>query len=779
MKLTRNLLLGVSIIGLFSTSCSMKQTVQADYEVVPIPTEIKCSRQTSFILKDGIRICYPTGNEQMKRNAEFLAQYVKEQTGILLTTNEINGEPGKGDIILSLGMKNDNKEAYNLTVNANNISISAPSEAGIFYGIQTLRKSIGVTQSSRVELSGVEINDHPEYGYRGMMLDVCRHFFTLDEVKTYLDIMALHNQNRLHLHLTEDQGWRVEIKKYPKLTEIGSVRKETVIGRLDSGKYDGKPYGGFYTQNELKELVAYAAERYITIIPEIDLPGHMQAALAAYPELGCTGGPYEVLTKWGVSDNVLCAGNDKTIDFLKDVLSEILQIFPSEYIHVGGDECPKKEWEKCAKCQAKARALGLRTDKHHTKEQRLQSYIMHEMEEYLNDNGRQLIGWDEILEGGLSPNSTVMSWRGEKGGMEAARQNHDVIMTPNSYVYFDYYQANDRDNEPLAIGGYLPMEKVYSYCPKPAGLTEAEQKHIVGVQANVWTEYMPNFEQVQYMILPRMAALSETQWPSQNNKDYEAFLKRMPRLIDIYDLHGWNYATHIFDVNTSITPNIETGVLNVAARTIDNAYIYYTLDGSEPTEKSAKYVEELKINKSVELKMTAIRANRKSRVSSDVIKFSKSTLKPVTLLQPTHKRYTFDGQNTLVDGINGNYNYKTGRWIGFYKNDMEAVIDLKEEMEVSSATINTCVEKGDWIFDARGMSVAVSGDNKAFKEVAAEDYPAMEKDSRNGVYTHKLKFEPVKARYVKVKAISEKHIPGWHGGKGKTGFLFVDEISVN
>lgn len=769
-------LLGWSLAGLLMTACSNQPTTVANYEVVPMPLEINTTQQASFLLKSGVTVYYPAGNEKMQRNAEFLASYVKAQTGIELQVQA--GEGGKGGIVLQLVLANDNPEAYQLKVDASQVVISSPSEAGVFYGIQTLRKAVDVAEGSNVELPAVEIKDQPRFGYRGMMLDVGRHFFSMDEIKTYIDMMALHNINRFHWHLSEDQGWRIEIKKYPKLTEIGSMRKETVIGH-NSGKYDGKPYGGFYTQEQAKEIVAYAAERYITVIPEIDLPGHMQAALAAYPELGCTGGPYEVWTQWGVSDNVLCAGNDQTIQFIKDVLAEIVEIFPSEYIHVGGDECPKVKWSTCPKCQARIKALGLKSDNKHTKEERLQSYVIHEAEEFLNSKGRKMIGWDETLEGGLAPNATVMSWRGEAGGIEAAKQHHDVVMTPNTYLYFDYYQSKDTETEPMAIGGYLPIERVYSYEPMPKSLSPEEQKYIVGVQANLWTEYIPDFKQVQYMVLPRMAALSESQWCAPEKKNYEAFLQRVSRLVNIYAKNGWNYATHIFDVMLDLKPNTETGTLDAVARTIDNAPIYYTLDGSEPTTASEKYTDVIKIDKPCTLRTVAIRPSGSSKITKDEISFSKSSMKPITMLQPINKQYEFSGATVLVDGMTGNMNYKTGRWIAFYTNDLEAVIDLKEATEISSMTLHTCVEKGDWIFDTRGITVSVSDDNQTFKEVASEAYPAMKESDPNQIYTHELKFDPVKTRYVKVKALSEQKIPSWHGGKGNPGFLFVDEIILN
>ena len=763
-----------AMAGLMMASCASQPAAVADYDLVPLPLQTAAVQQAPFVLKSGIPVYYPAGNEELQRNAGFLAGYLKAQTGIEVAVKE--GE-GQGGITLAMDDGVQAPEGYRLTVGADGVRIVGATPAGVFYGIQTLRKAVGAQAAASVELPAVDITDQPRFGYRGMMLDVGRHFYSMDELKTYIDMLALHNVNRFHWHLSEDQGWRIEIKKYPKLTEVGSKRSETVIGH-NSGKYDGKPYGGFYTQEQAREIVAYAAERYITVIPEIDLPGHMLGALAAYPELGCTGGPYEVWRQWGVSEDVLCAGNDQTIAFIKDVLAEIIDIFPSEYIHVGGDECPKVRWTTCPKCQARIKALGLKSDSKHTKEERLQSYVIHEAEEFLNSKGRKMIGWDETLEGGLAPNATVMSWRGEGGGIEAARQRHDVVMTPNTYVYFDYYQAQDKENEPIAIGGYLPMEKVYSYEPMPKALTPEEQKYIIGVQANLWTEYIPTFAQVQYMVLPRMAALCESQWCAPDKKDYPAFLQRCSRLVDIYKAYGWNYAKHIFDVQLQLTPNSETGTLDVIAGTIDNAPVYYTLDGSEPTAAATRYTEVVKIDKPAILRTVAIRPEGATRVTTDTIRFSKSSMKPITMLQPVNKQYEFGGAPTLVDGMTGNHNYKTGRWIAFYRNDMEAVIDLKEATEISSMTLNTCVEKGDWVFDARSIKVEVSDDNQTFRQVAREDYPAMKETDPNKIYTHTLTFAPVSARYVKVTAIPEHSLPAWHGGKGHPSFLFVDEITL-
>lgn len=765
---------------LFSTcfyACSEKRTLNSDYEIIPKPLDVNCKGDASFLLKDGVAVIYPENNRKMQDNAEFLVDYVEKQTGVKLTSHA--GMPVDGAICLTLDLSDDNAEAYKLIVNDKRVCISGASEAGVFYGIQTLRKSLPVAQDINVNLSAVEIYDKPRFAYRGAMLDVARHFYTVDEVKTFIDMLALHNINRFHWHLTDDQGWRIEIKKYPKLMSVASERKETVVGRWYSGIYDGKPYGGYYTQDELRDVIDYAAKRHITIIPEVDLPGHMQAALTAYPELGCTGGPYEVRTIWGVSQDVLCVGNDFTLQFVKDVLSEVADIFPSEYIHIGGDECPKVRWEKCPKCQERIKSLGLKSDAKHTKEQRLQSYMIQEAAKYLKEKGKRIIGWTEILEGGLVPDATLMSWIGESGGIEAAHQHHDVIMTPNTYLYFDYYQSKKVEDEPLAIGGYLPIEKTYNYEPMPKELTKEEQQYIKGVQANLWTEYIPVFSQVQYMVLPRLGAAAEVQWTDPSKKDYKDFLRRVPHLVAVYDCYGWNYATHVYDVNVDMKADTVNHVLNVQLSTMADDPIYYTLDGQDPTEKSLKYTKPFTIDQSVVLKTMAVHPDRTSKISVDTIRFNKATLKPVVLLQPNESRFSPDGPVVLVDGRNGNHSFDTGAWLAVADNDLEAVINMQAETILSSASVHVYVRKDAWLFDARGFSVSVSSDNKNYKEVASQEYKQMQESDSDGIIEHELSFDPCKATYVKIKVISEKSMPDWHWDAGKAPFLLVDEIILN
>ena len=769
----------MGLAGLFAAGCMLfscsSEVKEANYQIIPIPQEIVMGQDGAFTLANGTKVLYPEGNEKMQKNAQFLADYVKELTGNTLSVEA--GTEGKG-IILQVTPNEAQSEGYQLTVSADKVVINGGSEAGVFYGIQTLRKSIPAGQGSNVSLPAVEINDAPRFSYRGAMLDVSRHFFTVDEVKSFIDMLALHNINRFHWHLSDDQGWRIEIKCRPLLTEKSSKRKETVIGR-NSGKYDGIPHEGFYTQEQIKEIIAYAADQHIIIIPEIDMPGHMQGALHAYPELGCTGGPYEVWTQWGVSDDVLCAGNDEVLKFIEDVLGEVVELFPSEYIHVGGDECPKTRWKECPKCQARIKELGIKGDSKHTAEEYLQSFIINHAEKFLNSKGRQMIGWDETLEGGLAPNATVMSWRGEGGGIEAAKQKHNVIMSPNTYLYFDYYQTKDIDSEPLAIGGYLPLENVYKYEPMPKSLTPEEQKYIIGVQANMWVEYVATLEHLQYMELPRMAALSEIQWSAADKKDYENFLSRLPQLTSLYDVKNYNYATHAFDITARLVPNTEEEALEVTFKTIDNCPIYYTLDGTEPTAASTKYEGTLKLKESCVIKAKGIRPTGETRIFTEEVKIHKASFKPITMLQPINPQYAFEGAGVLLDGLKGNFNYKTGRWIAFYKNDMEAVIDMKQPTEISSVSISTLVEKGDWVFDARKFSVAISEDGKNFKEIAKEEYKEMTLDDPNKIYDHTLTFEPVKAQYIKVYVQPEHKLPNWHGGRGHQSFVFIDEITVN
>ncbi len=553
-----------TLLLLASCQTDSRPVVQATFEgVIPRPLTIDTiPDRPCYILDRNTVIRYTPETSEMKRHALFLQQYAEDVLGWQIPVKPgiaIRPAGSNNGILLKLEKGDRDSEAYDLLVSTDQIWINSTGTAGIFYGIQTLRKALasgiatndeqlanGKDEGYRASLPTVHITDAPRFAYRGMHLDVCRHFFPLDSVKAYIDMLALHNINTFHWHLTDDQGWRIEIKQYPELTTIGSVRKGTMIGR-DFSSNDSIPVGGFFTQDEAREIVRYAAERHIEVIPEIEMPGHMQGALAAYPQLGCTGGPYDVIGWWGISDDVLCMGNPEVVKFCTNILDEIMDIFPSKYIHIGGDECPKVRWEKCPKCQAKVRELGLKKDKQFTAEQRLQSWFTRQIDDYLTAHGHTAIGWDEILEGGISDNAVVMSWRGTEGAVEAARQGHHSILVPTGYFYFDYYQRKNHEHEPLAIGGYVPIEKVYSFNPIPEALTADQQKYIWGVQANIWTEYIHTFHHVQYMALPRMAALAEVQWCQPERKDYARFFQSLGNLTGLYDLYGWRWSRQAYE----------------------------------------------------------------------------------------------------------------------------------------------------------------------------------------------------------------------------------------
>lgn len=775
MKVKRSItLLAAAVLGLGSSVFATDIT--ANYDVIPKPFSVSATTGNSFTLSSKTTIVYPAKDTKLKRNAEFLADYIKTLTGKELRIS--TKAPRKGAIILTANLNNENKDAYRLQITADRITIDGASAAGNFYGIQTLRKSIPQATDDNVIFTPVIIDDQPRFAYRGAHLDVSRHFFPADSVKSFIDMIALHNANKFHWHLTDDQGWRLQLKKHPRLTEVGSTRNGTCI-KNDFSTNDNIPYGGYYTQEEVKDIIRYAAERHIDIIPEIDLPGHMLAALKAYPNLGCTGGPYELWTRWGVSDDVLCAGNDSTLKFIDDVLNEVAEIFPSEYIHVGGDECPKTRWKACPKCQARIAELGLKSDEHSTAEQKLQTYIMTHASNTLARHGRKMIGWDEILEGGLTPGAIVMSWRGEEGGRDAARLNHDAIMTPTSYCYFDYYQSRDRATEPFAIGGYVPVQRVYSYEPVPEGLSAEQAKHIIGTQANLWTEYIPTYSQVEYMELPRFAALSEVQWTDPAKKNYSDFVRRVPQLINHYKALGYTYADHIFDVTGSLKPDVKNKSIIAEFQTADDATIRYTLDGSEPTATSPLYKGAVSINKTAVIKAAAFRPEGRSRrIFTDSVTFNKATISNVSLPTPPHSSYKANGGLTLVDGKFGTETFNTGEWLGFVGTPMVAIVDLGSAQQFSSVKVRNLIDTGSWIFDARSIKIETSSDGTNFTEAASLEIPALSKEVRE-IVTHKLSFAPVNARYIRVTEVGEKSIPSFHGGAGNPGFIFVDELVVD
>ena len=543
-------------IALVIASTLSASAQRAEYDVIPLPKEVKVDSANVFVLKNGMGVSFDASNEEVYRNVLFFRQWIEETTGITLklapgdkkaaVRMSLDYPKAKGEVESDL--TEQQKEAYMIKVDKKGIAIIARQPIGLFRAAQTLRKSLPIVKNAdKVELPYAEIFDEPRFEYRGVLLDCGRHYFTVEFIKKFLDVMALHGSNQFHWHLTEDQGWRFEVKAYPSLAQKGSVRAETVIGPGNSGIYNGTPYGGYYTQEECREVVRYAAELYINVVPEIDLPGHMQSALHVFPHLGCTGGPYPVRTYWGVSREVLCGGNPETLTFLKTVLGELCDVFPSKYIHIGGDECPKHRWQKCPTCQAKIKELGLKNDGKHTPENQLQSYINREVESFMKERGRAIIGWDEILEGGLSGESIIMSWRGTKGGIAAARQGHRVIMSPNVFSYIDHPQLKDLGKQPRTTDSYIvSASKVYSFEPLiPDSLTKEQQRLILGPQVNLWTEHVAYPQHAFYQLLPRLGASSEVQWCNPDQKNFDYFKKRLPRLKKLYDLIGVNYCKQL------------------------------------------------------------------------------------------------------------------------------------------------------------------------------------------------------------------------------------------
>lgn len=524
---------------------------KADYaQVIPQPRSVNMQKGAPFLLQSSTVITYTAGND-MQRNAAFLSQWINELTGVKLGVQATKGK-AKSVISLVIDPKAkdiNNTEGYAINITNKGIVVRGKTAAGVFYGCQTLRKTMPALKNADgtavIEMPAVAITDEPRFGYRGMHLDCSRHFYKASFVKQYIDMIALHNMNRFHWHLTDDQGWRFAVDKYPKLATIASQRNGTMLGHCPN-VIDHTPYGGYYTDEEIKDIIKYAADRYITIIPEVDMPGHMMAVLAAYPELGCTGGPYETAMRWGIFEDILCAGNPKSYEFLEAVLDKVCDLFPSRYIHIGGDEAPRTRWEKCPKCQAIIAKEGIVAKDGHSKEALLQGYLTHKVQAYLEAKGRRIIGWDELLGCDVDTTATIMSWRGSEPGAKGAKLGHDVIMTPMPHCYFDFYQTKDIRNEPVAIGNFLDVAKVYAMQPVADGLSPEAAKHIIGVQANVWTEYITCPEYVEYMILPRMAALAEVQWMPESQKNFDAFKKRITSFRSIYDHYGWTVAPHLW-----------------------------------------------------------------------------------------------------------------------------------------------------------------------------------------------------------------------------------------
>lgn len=766
---------------------------QKQLDLIPYPVEV--TQGTGyFIIKNTVTVSSSLPAHEWKNLFPYFKNEMKKQFGIAVK-EVAKGQPA--DISFNMRrMPTSGKPAYQLEVTKKGVLINSNFAEPAFHAIQTLFQLLPIDKKVPGQIPVVKIFDHARFEYRGMHLDVSRHFFPVDFVKKYIDYLAYHKLNTFHWHLTDDQGWRIEIKKYPSLTNIGSWRNGTIIGRYPGTGSDNKGYGGYYTQEQIKEVVKYAKDRFIEVIPEIEMPGHGSAAIAAYPWLSCfpekpTEIPANMISQkssseqrngqvklvqetWGVFDDVFCAGNDSTFMFLQNVMDEVIGLFPSKYFHIGGDECPKTHWKICPRCQQRKKELGLK-DEHE-----LQSYFVQRMEKYLNSKGKTLIGWDEILEGGLAPKAIVMSWRGETGGIEAAKQQHQVIMTPGNPVYFDHSQSENEDS--ITIGGYNPIEKVYAYEPVPKELTTEEGNYILGAQANLWTEYIENNRKVEYMLFPRMAALSEVVWSSKENRNWESFEKRLMMQFKRYEKWGANYSKAYFDLKATVMPSKDNNAVSWKLESKIKESIIQYRDKEDKDDIGVSdffdYTAPFNVEKSTTYEAVTKIANKQlGNALLQKFHFNKATGKPITLHIPPSKNYPGDGAFTLVNGIQNQKGLaRSKEFLGFSGADCEALINLGSFQEISSVTVHVFQQKGSWIWNPASVEVFSSVDGMYFSSLGSSgDVTATA--SGNGTVT--VNFTNTPTSFIKVIVKNFGDIPEGNPGAGKKAWLFVDEIEVN
>ncbi len=749
--------------------------------IIPLPVEAKLISGDPFILTKKTPFFFISGRA-MANVIEFNALLKKTYGYELTWTNEILDSNQK---FIYLALPKDSTipdEGYKLLVNSHYIKATATSRSGLFYALVSVLQMMQPTQDGdgAFTVPACEITDYPRFKWRGMHLDVCRHFFGKEFIKKYIDLLALHKMNTFHWHLTEDQGWRIQIKKYPWLTEIGGWRSGSMVGRYSDHNIDTVRYGGFYTQEDIQEIVKYAASRHVTIIPEIEMPGHALAALAAYPSLSCTGGPFDVAREWGVFDDVYCAGNENTFTFIEDVLTEVCALFPGKYIHIGGDECPKERWKTCPKCQKRIKDEGLK-DEHE-----LQSYFIRRIEKFLNSKGKQIIGWDEILEGGLAPNAAVMSWRGEEGGIQAANQQHNVVMSPGTHCYFDHYQG-EPDLEPIAIGGYTTVEKVYGYDPVPAALHDSLSKYIMGAQGNVWTEYILNEKQVEYMAFPRTCALAEVLWSPKEKRDQLDFMRRLQHHLTLLEKWKVGYARSMYQVKfathyVEISKNPASRVLGIEFQTSTypaeiEVYIQY-MDGKSRDTSATLQLDAKEWPDWILLGSATIRVRITGENSFNFFQFylSKCTGKPISFSTLPHKNYRTNIDYTLVNGVKGEVPRRNDQWLAWQGEDVEMTIDLLSPMEIEQVEIGYLQHKVHWIYLPKEITIAVSTNGKKYKNIRIINGETIQQNPRQLI----VNFEKQKKiRYVKITAKNAGKVPEGNQGAGEDSWLFFDEILIN
>ena len=742
--------------------------------IIPYPQSVK-KLDGEFVFGKSTRIVYDKNNNEIAVALEPLLSKLKQAAGINLAY--ATQKPRRDFVTVELTDKITQPEGYHLLIGKHGISIEAASPAGVFYAVQSVLQLLPaeienaqLVQNVQWKITAADIDDKPVFAYRGLMLDVARHFMPYSFLEKMVDLMAMQKMNTFHLHLTDSQGWRFESKKYPKLTRIGAYRKGTPLNTTYD--YDSRPtdtlYGGFYTQKQLRKLVAYAKTKFITIIPEIEMPAHSRAALASYPELACLDSTGHTFTYPSQIQDEYCT-KDSTFTFLTDILTEVMDVFPSKYIHIAGDEASKVNWKKCPICQKRM------ADEHLTSVDELQSYFIKRIEKFVNEKGRNIIGWDEILEGGLAPNATVMSWRGEKGGMDAAEQGHKVIMTPEDYCYLDHYQSNDTA-EPAAFGGLTTLATVYSYHPLPAELDSEDSKLITGTQGNLWTEYVPTYQHAEYMFFPRSTALAEVAWTG-NKLTYDDFTTRLLGYLKRLDDHNVNYSRHLFDIKLNTVTDSVTHQLKAVPAGIPAGFdVYYTTDGTRPTAGAQKYTGPITIQGNAEVNVGVI---YNGRLVDDVQKsftLNKATGKPSTLTTPPNKQYNKGGDHAWNNGILGSDNrFNDGEWLGWNGKDFEGTVDLETPQTVNTVTSRFFNKPSSWIYMPSSVTVSVSNDGVNFKEVSTNTDLASDKD---GLHVLKVDMSGITTRYIRVLAKNFGLIPKGKASEGNPAWLFVDELKV-
>jgi len=760
----KKFLLPVIILCLFIVQSLSSQNRQ--HTIIPQPVQV--SPGNGFFIFSADLQVYCSNNDILEE-AHIFNEYLNTFYGFSLQPSLFRMDRDFIELAVDTAL---GEEEYHLEISPYSIEICGGGKAGVFYGIQTLLQMLPADMLPPYNIPCVQIHDYPRFQWRGMHLDVSRHFFPKEFIFRYIDFLAMYKMNTFHWHLTDDQGWRIEIKKYPLLTKAGAWRKGTHHGHSSEDVFiaDTTLYGGFYTQDDIKEIVAYAQARHITIVPEIEMPGHSMAALHAYPHLSCTGKQEPVATSWGVFEHVFCT-KDEVFEFLENVLAEVMELFPGEYIHIGGDECPKTNWKKCSICQARIQSEELKD------EYELQSYFIRRIEKFVNSKGRKIIGWDEILEGGLAPNAAVMSWRGTEGGIEAARAGHHAVMTPGSHCYFDHYQG-DPANEPLAIGGYTTVDKVYSYEPVPAELNEKEAKYILGAQGNVWTEYMNNEQHVEYMIFPRLCALSEVVWTPAEQKDWIDFRRRLIGHFDFFEHSGINYSKALFEIRKRvICDTIQRKIFLELSQELSMGEIKYHIEISQKMHTiSQAYTQPVEIAGSYTVFARVIDAQGSERGSaSQAFVKSLSSGARISLTYPPSSFYNYGSPYTLVDGISGRVPWNGKEWLGFSNTDMEAVINLGKTESISKVVVHALRAEASWIYLPVGMTVWVSRDGEKYHKLGQLKTDDIAVQGR--FLTVEVN-KPVKARYVKVHVERAGIIGAGMPGEGHNAWLFLSEIEI-